>query len=327
MAVGAWVLLLGLYSRQVRACGGGLAASDSALPPTGATEVSPETSIILVTGGLAIPADLHLLAEGVELPLPAIASIGQGMTASGGASFWRLLGAPLSPSTSYVLETGAGASAKVLTQFSTAASYDKGPATPATISGLRLWRARYPLDRVAAGGCVFAEVEGYSALEFTAPALPGTPAAEVVNVLSLAPKNGGGSQVLVFSGLTEIPGGLVDHAIAGDGVTLPGGGGLSAAAALWKPELAADLDYCATITSYGRNDLALGIVSSNVACAPVTSVGEASAAGSGSGGCAIAPRASSGTRAPALLALAGLIAAAIAGRRPGPRRAAINRRR
>jgi hypothetical protein len=264
----AIMVLLG--SRPCRACSPGSSAADSALPAAGAQGVSPQTSVILVTGAAQVPAGLELLAGGVKVALPAIELIGGGLTAGGYGNFWRLNGA-LDPSTDYVVQSGDGAGAHEFTHFSTAATYDKAPGVSPQISRLRLWRVHYPVNKIAAGGCVFSEFEGYFALAFTPGNLPGTPAAEVVSVLSLDEKTGAARQQLVFSGTSTLPGGLVDT-LSGEGVVLPEGGALSAPAALWKPELAPGFEYCATISIFGRNDRAAAPVQSNTVCASVTSL-------------------------------------------------------
>jgi hypothetical protein len=309
-----------------------MAAPDSALPATGAQDVSPQTSIVLVTGAQEVPAGLELVAAGVSGPLPGIRPLGSGLTANGSANFW-VLDSALQPSTDYVVRVADAAGTRELTHFSTAATYDKAAGTPAQISRLRLWRVRYPVSEIAAGGCVFSEFEGYFALDFTPGTVPGTPPEETVSALSLTPKTGGDSMHFVFAGITSLPGGLITATSPGVGVSLPDGESLSPAAALWKPELQPDREYCAAISTFGRNDRAAPPLSSNVVCAAVTSIDttsgtggtsggamggttggtadNAGAAGSG-GGCALG---GSQPRGPAALLLA-LIAAVAALRRP-----------
>jgi hypothetical protein len=148
------------------------------------------------------------------------------------------------------------------------------PGTPPNISRLRLWRVRYPVSQINAGGCVFSEFEGYFAVDFTPAAIPGTPPEEVISVLSLSPKFGGSQLQLVFMGITTLPGGLVSGrgALSGNGVSLPDGEGLSAPDAMWKPELQPDREYCATISSFGRNDQATLPASSNQVCVSVVNI-------------------------------------------------------
>src|SRR5204862_710166 len=133
--------------------------------------------------------------------------------------------------------------------FTTASGYDKAPGTPPRLERLRLWRVHYDVSQVGAGGCVFAEYEGYIDLDYQPAVLPGTPAAEIVHVLSLAPRHGGQEQRFVFYGgkfegaQVEAPGGGV--------MDIPEGGRPQPSLSLWKPELTPDEEYCATLTVYG----------------------------------------------------------------------------
>lgn len=122
------------------------------------------------------------------------------------------------------------------------------------LENLRLWRIHYPVDQIAAGGCVFGEYEGYIDLNYQDGSLPGTPAEEVISVLRLAPKTGGSSQTFVFAGTTHFEGApqLWDPATAAF-ADVPDGGLPSPVCALWKPVLEPDREYCATLTLYGRN--------------------------------------------------------------------------
>jgi len=244
-------------ARSVWACGGGTVAHTAAFPGT-AADVSPQSSIFVMSGVDELPAGLSLQVSGTAVSLPTVVNLGRGVAADGVATFFRIAG-PLQPSADYTLQmTGPGGTPQTLTHFQTAASYDKTPGTPATLHGLRLWRVHYPKSLVNAGGCVGSEYEGYFALDFTPASLPGTPAGEVVSVLSLASQELGTTQQFVFSGgVTALPGGFTTT-LSGDGVTLPDGGALSAGAALWRPDIEPGRTYCATIASYGRNDLATG---------------------------------------------------------------------
>ena len=252
--------------------------------------MSPQSSIYVVSGVDALPGGLALKLNGVAAPLPNVISLGHGLAADGWGTFFRILG-PLQPSSDYALEmTGPADGPVTLAHFQTAASYDKTPGIAATLSGLRLWRVHYPKELVNAGGCVFSEYEGYFALDYTPASLPATPPGEVVSVLSLTSRELGTTQQLAFTGaVVSLPGGLTT-ALTGDGVVLPEGGALSAAAALWKPDLEPGRTYCATISSYGRNDAATGgpLVSASscatvVAIDSVTGAGGAGGAGGGAG--------------------------------------------
>jgi hypothetical protein len=245
-------------------------APDATLLTPGAQNVSPQTSVILLTQVAEVPTGLQVLAGGVKTTLPRIQSLGAGLTPRGRTNFWRL-DAALDPATDYVVQIADAAGTSELTHFSTAATYDKPPGVGPQITGLRLWRVRYPIKKIGAGGCVFSEFEGYIALDFTPGALPGTPPEEVLSVASLVGKYDSRTQTLIFSGIDTVPGGFVGT-LSGDGVTLPEGGALSAADALWKPDLHPDIEYCATISISGRNDRAGGTAQSNMLCAHVTSI-------------------------------------------------------
>jgi len=284
----------------------------AAFPAPGATDVSPQTSIVLRTDFDALPAGLALLANGSQVPLPAISKLGPGLTPAGHAIFFQLYG-PLMPSTNYALviagsATGAsGPSPVELTHFSTSATYDKAQGTAPVINSVRLWRAHYPESEVGAGGCVFAAYEGYFDIDFAAGTVPGTPPEEVVSILTISSRQTDLLQSLVFMGLDQLPGGFVTS--AGGNIPLAGGGALSAPQALWKPVLEADGTTCATISTFGRNNLAAPSLQSNTVCVPVTSVdsphltpgaGGAGAAGvtggAGASGSAGAPGATGTTR-------------------------------
>lgn len=264
-----------LTERVAGACGGGMAPPSAAYPAAGATEVSPQTSIIVRSEFDGLPAGLALFANGSAVPLPPAIRLDIGYTGAGRSWFFQLSG-PLMPSTSYTLVSAApgaaGGTATVeLTHFSTSASYDKAPGVAAVINGLRLWRAHFPKSVVGAGGCVFAEYEGYFDLDFTPGTVPGTPPDEVVSILRLSSTKTALAQTLVFIGLDELPGGFTEA--SGGDFPLPGGGGLSPSdAALWKPVLQADDTVCASIETFGRNDLAAERLQSNMVCVPVTSV-------------------------------------------------------
>jgi len=263
----------GLTERAARACSPGMSAPTTAFPAAGATEVSPQTSIVLRTGSDGLPAGLALLANGSPVPLPVITRLGSGLTPAGHATFFQLRG-PLMPSTNYALVsagTGAGGPMTAeLTHFSTSATYDKTQGTVPVINSLRLWRGHYPDSEVAAGGCVFSAYEGYFAVDFTAGSVPGTPPDEVVSILTLSSKQTPLVQSLVFMGLDELPGGFMEN--PSGNIPLPGGGSLSAPGALWKPVLETGGTTCATISTFGRNDLAALPLQSNTVCVPVTSV-------------------------------------------------------
>jgi hypothetical protein len=233
--------------------------------------VSPYTSIIF-TG----PPFVALEANGQLVPPPALEAIGPGVTAAGPGDYWRVR-SPLAPSTTYVLRAQEPAGTRELTRFTTAAGYDKQPATPPKLDGLRLWRVRYDAAQVNAGGCVFDEYEGYTDVDYQTGALPGTPPAEIVYVLALQPKNGADVQSFVFSGIPRFEGASVEAPSGNGSAGVPAGGRPSPALAPWKPVLSPDREYCATLTIYGRNDQAIEAARSNTVCAPVMNVDARSA--------------------------------------------------
>jgi uncharacterized protein (TIGR03382 family) len=245
-----------LATPKANACGGYPSAPLTSVPSTGATDVSPHTSL-MVMGGDGSPAGLTLEANGQPVPLPALQSLGHGFLPRGRAMFWRFQG-PLVPSTTYVLRVQEAAGSRELTRFTTAASYDKAPGTAPILERLRLWRVRYDLREIAAGGCVFDEYEGYVDLDYQPGAVPGTPMDEVVHVVALRPKNGSSTETWASLG----PATFED--VPADGRPSP--------TARWKPILAPDREYCATVTLYGRNDRAMPEVRSETLCAPVMNI-------------------------------------------------------
>ena len=297
-ACAALVLTLSLAAyapTPARACGGRPPAATSALPSSAAVEVSPMSSIFLISGTASIPAGLTLQAAGQPVTMPAIAALGSGVMGAASATFWQI-SSYLQPSTAYVLSYSSNGVATDLTHFTTAASYDKNSGQAPVLENLRLWRVHYLVDQVAAGGCVFGEYEGYIDLDYQDGSLPGTPAEEVISVLRLAPKTGGSSQTFVFAGTTHFEGAPQpwDPSTAAL-VDVPDGGLPSPIYALWKPVLEPDREYCATLTLYGRNDLAMPAVASNSVCAAVINASASPDSGAKtSSGCALGARNPSG---------------------------------
>jgi hypothetical protein len=266
------------------------------------------SSIFLVTRGTTIPS-LVLEENGVALPgTQRIDFIGSGFLGYRSGSFWRLTpdltpgrtASPLLPSSTYVVKDVHSSPVEtVLTQFTTAATYDKAPGQAPVLTALRLWRVHYPADQIGGGSCVFSEYVGYVDLDYQDGVVPGTPAEEVVGVIQLTSRTVGEFPPFVFAGSHFE--GVMDG--AGD---VPHDG-------IWKPMLAPDAEYCATMTLYGRNDRAMPAVISNQICAEVHSVDTAGGAGA-LGGCSFGGRHPLGCMA-ALLTAFGLALARRA-RRP-----------
>ena len=238
------------------ACGGLGPAPLTALPATGASEVSPQTSVMVI-GGIGAPSGLTLEANGQPVPVPALDTLSRGFLSGGLGTVWRFH-ETLAPSTTYVLRAQEATGTRELTRFTTAASYDKAPGTPPLLERLRLWRVRYDVQEIAAGGCVFDEYEGYIDLDYQPGAVPGTPMDQVVHVVSLRPKNGSSSETWASLGPAKF------EDVPAQGRPSP--------TATWKPLLAPDREYCATVTLYGRNDRAMPEVRSETLCAPVMNV-------------------------------------------------------
>jgi hypothetical protein len=190
----------------------------------------------------------------------------------------------------------------VLTTFTTVSSDEKQPGQAPVLTDLRLWRVRYPVEEVGAGRCVFAEYEGYIDVNYQDGSVPGTPAEEVIAVISLEPRTGGSRQTFAFAGIGHFEGAPLWDAATQTQVDVPEGGLPSPLYALWKPTLEGDREYCATMTLFGRGVPEAPSVTSNLACAKVMNVD--ARPGAGEGGC----RLSRGhARAGWVMALIGLV--------------------
>ena len=258
--------------RRAWACGGGEPGPLAVFPGPGASDVSPQSSIVVVTGpGGLLATSLTLEAGGAPVAVPIPTVLGDGLAAGRPARFLRFAG-PLLPGTPYVLralEPGAAAPREV-TRFTTAATYSKTVGTPATIERMRLWRVRYPVTRILAGDCVRDEYMGYIDIQYRDGEVPETPPAEVIGTFTLTPRNGASSQSFTFSG-ERFTGQLSGLPVA----DLP-----QPSDAAWVVELAPDREYCLTLTTVGRNDLANLPLRSNTVCAPVLSIDLSGAGGS-----------------------------------------------
>jgi hypothetical protein len=275
---------------DARACSSAGVGTPVAFPGAGATDVSPQSSIFLVTPTVTTPT-LVLEENGVALPSSPVSLLGQGQLGYQYGTFWRLSpqaspSSPLLPASRYVLKIQLGSATSPLSQFTTAASYDKQPGQAAVLTALRLWRVHYSAEEIGGGSCVFSEYMGYVDLDYQDSSVPNTPAAEVVNVIRLVSRQSLDEHSFVvagnhFEGIMEGPGG-VPHA------------------GTWTPPLMPGEEYCATMTSYGRNDLAMPVVVSDPICAKVQNVDTNSP-----DGCSVPGR--PGALASAWLALLGLL--------------------
>jgi hypothetical protein len=285
-------------ARAARACSppDPTAVTPTAIPRTGATDVSTASSFVIVSG--TPPKEIALAAGGVDVPLttPVLLSSGFEPTTGLPVGFWQVKAAKdfLPASSTLVLSAAGAAGARVtLTTIQTAAGYDKAPGTPATVKSLKLTRIRYPISLIGAGSCVFSEYVGFVELDVTPAAIPGTPGDSVVNTIRLAPRHGGAAeQTSTFVGTKLFVG------MPGE-VTLP----------QWMPHLDPTLEYCADIVSWGVGDLARLPVRSETVCTRVAQVDAP-----GTGGCAAGGHPDGSATALGLVALA-LIARASRGGR------------
>lgn len=275
--------LLCLVGRsEAEACSPGRPAETAALPAAGATNVSTATSLIVFSA--AQPSGLTLLANGQNVPLLSVISLGNGvMGLSSPGGFWRVAtDGMLLGGAEHVLSQATGSGTTVeLTRFTTATGYDKVQGVPPVVRGVRLWRVRYPVSDIASGNCVFSEYHGFITIDYDPGTVPNTPAASVVHTFHLAPKTGGSAQKLVWA--SETP--FVGSEPMGTYPTPTG---------LWQPELDPTRQYCLTISAFGDGDLARLEMTSQSACAEVVQLSVPGAGGGGGGGgCAIAGAASS----------------------------------
>lgn len=258
----AIVTAAGLCTARVAvACSPRQPAAPTALPASGATNVSTATSIIVIAGSPQAHVTLH--ANGQPVPLLAPVSIGGGATSVGWtAGYWQLRPSTpdgmLVPDAEHVLRAVKQDGSEVeLTRFTTASGYDKTEAVAPSIRNVRFWRVRYPLSDIASGNCVFAEYHGFIHVDYEAAQIPNTPASSHVYTFRLAPKTGGSAQAFTYAGPDLFKG------------TEPSGDHPSPVG-LWQPELDPSREYCLTISAVGDGDIARLPAVSAPACAAVT---------------------------------------------------------
>jgi hypothetical protein len=244
-----------------RACSLAPPSSPTAIPRTGTTNVSTATSLVVLSP--SEPFGLSLLVNGQPRTLFGWTALGRGVDdLLGATSFWQLQidasSSMLDAGAEYTLSLSAGdAGVGDLTDFTTAAGYDKNPGTPPNLRALHLWRVRYPVGDIASGNCVFAEYQSFITIDYDPATVPNTAPSSVIHVFGLSPKTGGAQQTFVFTGSSVFTG----LAPSGD-YPLPLG--------QWQPDLDPTREYCLGISAFGDGDLARGRLSSNAVCATVT---------------------------------------------------------
>lgn len=151
------------------------------------------------------PFGLSLLVNGQSVAVSRWTALGSGVDeGTGPTSFWQLeIGAAtglLEGSAEYVLSLpGGDGGAAVLTDFTTAAGYDKAAGTAPNLRELHLWRVRYPVADIASGNCVFAEYQTFITVDYDPATIPNTDPSSVVQTFALVPQTGGTRQTFVYA--------------------------------------------------------------------------------------------------------------------------------
>jgi hypothetical protein len=214
-----------------------------------------------------------------------VISLGNGvMGQSSPGGFWRVTtDGMLLGGAEHVLSQATGSGTTVeLTRFTTATGYDKAEGVAPVLRGVRLWRVRYPVADINAGGCVFAEYHGFITVDYDPATVPNTPAASVVHTFQLRPKTGGTAQTFVFAGATPFAGHEPTEAYPRPTWS-------------WHPELDPTREYCLAVGAFGDGDIARLPLASQSVCAEVVQlsaegappppvIGGSGAGGSGAGG-------------------------------------------
>ena len=307
--IGASIATLFLVAAaDAGACASVDSGPSRAWPPNGSKDVSPATSVF-VLGSTVSNDDITLTANGAPVEL-AFTEMGR-LYLSSGKVFRANLPDLLEPSTEYVLtgpakfgptESGDAGAPVELTRFTTAASYDKIPGTPPSISSLELWSVRYPVSDIGSGNCVFSEYQGYARVKFTPAQIPSTTPEGTLYTLTITPRTAGAAQSLLFSGDNPFAG----HDLSADPypLSLP---------AEWFLDLDPRREYCATLSARGDGDNARLPVVSEPACAPVSELCAKGAECSGDdapddGGACTTARGAHSSRLPPPLWLAAMLA-------------------
>ena len=265
----AAVAILVVGSPPARACSPPQAAPPTALPKVGTTGVSTATSIVVLSPNE--PFGLSLLVNGQSVAVPRWTALGSGVAeGKGPTSFWQLAtGAAtglLDGTAEYVVSLpGGDGGATVLSDFTTAAGYDKAAGTAPNLREFHLWRVRYPVADIASGNCVFAEYQTFITVDYDPATIPNTEPASVVQTFALVPQTGGTQQTFVYTGSDPFTG----LAPVGD-YPLPLGE--------WQPDLDPTRVYCLAVSASGDGNLARLPVEGNRICASVTQLSAAGAA-------------------------------------------------
>ena len=211
------------------------------------------------------------MVNGQSVAVPRWTALGRGVDeGQGPTSFWQLdmgAGAGLLDGTAeYVVSLpGGDGGATVLTDFTTAAGYDKTAGTAPNLREFHLWRVRYPVADIASGNCVFAEYQTFITVDYDPATIPNTEPASVVQTFALTPQTGGTQQIFVYTGSTPFTG----LAPAGD-YPLPLGE--------WQPDLDPTRVYCLGMSASGDGNLARLPVPGNQLCTNVTQLSATGAA-------------------------------------------------
>lgn len=249
------VSLTPLLPNVAMACGPAIPIDPYAIPLAGATNVPTTTSLTIVS--VDHPWWVTLTANGVPIPVDGVDSLGGNMTPY--ANYWRVRGTEtLQPNTEYVLTMATTASGEAfeVTRFTTSEGYDKEKGTPPKLESLALWRVRYPVEDIGAGGCVFSEFHSFADLKYSPAEIPDTPPEATLYRLQTYPKSGWAGQAIMFTG---------DHLFVGSAPE-----GSYPFPSWWPAALDPSTEHCFSITVWGYGDRSRGPLTSNVLCASVT---------------------------------------------------------
>ncbi|MBI5525690.1 MAG: hypothetical protein HY897_05095 [Deltaproteobacteria bacterium] len=238
------------------ACSPPIEADPYAIPITGAVDVPTATSILVVSD--YYPPWVEVTANGEPLRFDGLEGH---LHLVDGGQLWTLRGVDmLEPNTEYVVTFGGQEpdSRTELTRFTTGDGYDKISGTPPVLKSLALWRVRYGVDEIGAGGCVSSEYHGAIAVDYSEASVPGTPPEATRYTLNLFAKNGGYYEGTSFLG---------DWLFKGETPE-----GENPFPQSWPPAPDPTQEYCAKLVVEGYGDLARPPLESNTLCAKVTEI-------------------------------------------------------